>query len=395
MKNLLPVVLATLSFSAFAQNITSVPFYMAVPVEGHGPLKDATWKKIPIKGVKTDKAYLRGYHFPDGSVAGRKVAFKQLLDKGVIQTGDVIISFRPQWENTIPYAHIQMGASHSGLAFVENGVVRNLDMPLDMEYNGPGITGGFDSKHYLETPHIQIIRPRNFTVVQQNNLKAWIGELRKNYTSIRGAGLMKFNPDYSNAKIDRFSKGDAFVTTMARILLGKDKTSTNLTMFCSEYIWAMLSLASCTPADPEIANATVPDASCVRPIFTPMMMTSNNGVPGITEGPLGVLAALDISDSQKAELLNVLFAQGEMSGLSTGHKALATNPQVLALIEALKLLYPARLLGKDAQAEALSAKINPTGGRNYSPTSYQINAMLDQTDPERKFDYVATIMFGK
>lgn len=394
MKLLPAVVLASLSFSAFAQKITQVPFYFAISEEGHLPLNDKTWFKVPMKGVNSDKAYLRGYHFSDGSVAGRKVAFKQLLEKGIIQTGDVVVSFRPAWENTIPYAHIQMGASHAGLAFVENGVVRNLDMPLDMDYNGPGLTGGFDSKHYLETPQIQILRPRNFTAEKQNNLKAWIGELRKNYNTIRNGGLLKFNPDYSNAKIDRYSKQDSFVTTMARVLLGKDKASTNLTMFCSEYVWAMLSLSHCAPSDAEIANPSVSDASCVKPIFNPMMMTANGPVPGITEGPFEVLNALDISDSEKADLVKALFSQGEMSGLSSGHKALATNPQVAALIEALKMYYPAKLTGKDAVAMGISAKINPAGGRNYSPTSFQINSMLDQLDPERKFDYVATIMFG-
>jgi hypothetical protein len=394
MKVWLPVALMTLSFTALAQKLTQVPFYFAISEEAHLPLADKSWFKVPMKGVNSDKAYLRGYHFQDGSVGGRKVAFKELLAKGIIQTGDVVVSFRPQWENTIPYAHIQMGVSHSGLAFVENGVVRNLDMPLDMDYNGPGITGGFDSKHYLDTPQIQILRPRNFTKEKQTNLLAWIGELRKNYSSIRNAGLMKFNPDYSNAKIDRYSKEDSFVTTMARILMGKDKTSTNLTMFCSEYVWAMLSLSSCAPSDADFSNPTVSDASCVRPVFNPMMMTANGAVPGITEGPFEVLNALDISDSQKADLLKVLFAQGEMSGLSSGHKALATNPQVLALIEGLKMYYPAKLTGKDAVAMGISSKINPSGGRNYSPTSFQINAMLDQLDPERKFDYVATIMFG-
>lgn len=395
MKRLLPLVVLGLSFNAFAQNLTSVPFYFAVTEDAHLPLKDSSWKKIPVKEVNSDKAYLRGYHFADNTVAGRKAAFKQLLAKEVIQTGDIILSFRPQWEKTIPYAHVQMGVSHAGIAYVENGVVKNLDMPLDAEYNGNNISSGFDSKHYLETPQIQILRPRNFGADKKNNLKAWIGELKKNYKSIRAKSLLKFNPDYSAAKIDRYSKEDSFVTKMARILAGKDTTSTDLTMFCSEYVWALLSLSNCEVNDPELADSTVQDASCVTPVFEAMSMAQNGNVPGLTEGPLAVLSALDISASDKMELVKALFTQGEMSGLSAGHRALATDPKVGMLIKILENLYPAKLSGNKAVAMGISAQINPQGGRNYSPTSFLINSMLDSTDPERKMDYVATIMFGK
>ena len=395
MKIMLPILLAGLSFSAIAQNISNVPFYFAVTESAHLPLKTKNWKKIPVQGVETDKAYLRGFHFLDNSKNGRKKAFADLLAKEVIQTGDVVLSFRPTWQNTIPYAHVQMGVSHAGLAYVENGVVKNLDMPLDAEYNGTNISSGFDSQHYLETPQIHILRPRNFGATKKNNLKAWILELRKNYAGIRNGGLLKFNADYSAAKIDRYSKDDAFVTTMARILLGKDKASKNLTMFCSEYTWALLSLSNCAPGDSEIANNTVPDASCVKPVFNAMYMTSEGNTPGLTEGPLAVLEGLDISDSEKSDLMKGLFTQGKMEGLSSGHRALATNPQVGALIEALKMLYPSKLAGNQALSMGISSQINSTGGRNYSPTSFLINSMLDQADPERQFDYVATIMFGK
>ena len=387
--------LAVFSISAFAQELKSVPFYFASPEDAHFPLKDESWKKIPVSGVNSDKLYLRGYHFADNSVVGRKAAFKELLAKEVIQTGDIVLSFRPTWENTIPYAHIQMGVSHAGIAYVDNGVVKNLDMPLDAEYNGNNLAAGFDSKHYLETSHLQIVRPRQFDETKKRNLKAWIAELKKNYVSIRSKGLMRFNSDYSAAKIDRYSAGDSFVTKLGRILNGLDKTSTDLTMFCSEYAWALLSLSSCIPADPEIMDKTVGDASCVTPIFEAMNMARNGGVPGLTEGPLLALKALDANGAEEVELLKKLFTQGEMSGLSPGHRALATNPQMAALVEALKMLYPASLSGNDGLSGAITGKINQSGGRNYSPTAFLINTMLDSMDPERKFDYVATISFGK
>lgn len=408
-KTLLPLALALCS-SAFAQNITSVPFYFAVPEEAHLKIADKNWKKVPVKDVNSDKAYLRSYAYQDGYVltggvasktpgatlaAKKKVrlnAVKDLVAKGILKHGDVVLSFRPSWENTIPYAHIQMGVSHAGLIYVENGVAKNLDMPLDSEYNGNSVTSGLDSNHYLETDHLQIVRPRDFNATRGANLTAWVKELRKNYTGIRGGGLLKFNPDYSAAKIDRYSAGDSFVTTMGKILLGQNKSSTDLTMFCSEFTWAILSLSHCSPSD--ISAETSADARCVTPAFEAMMMTANGSTPGLTEGPLAVLDSLDISSSEKTDLMDKLFAQGAMNGLSSGHRALATNPQVQQLIGALQMLYPSKLAGNAAMVGGISQQINQTGGRNYSPTSFLVNAMLDSNDSERKFDYVATIVFA-
>ena len=383
-----------ISFNSFAQGLTEVPFYFAVSEEAHLQIKDKSWKKIPVKGVVSDKAYLRGYNFKGNTAASRKAAMKELLAKEIIQTGDVVLSFRPEWEATIPYSHVQMGVSHASLAYVENGVVKNLDMPLDADYNGANLSSGFDSKHYLETPHLQVLRPRNFGGTRKNNLKAWIAELKKNYASIRANQLLKFNSDYFASKIDKYSKDDGFVTTLARILTKQDQTSTNLTMFCSEYVWAMLSLSNCEVGNPEIIDGTVQDASCVKPIAEAMYLTPSKGVPGLTSGPLMVLKELDISDSEKTDLTQELFTQGQMEGLSSGHRALANNPMVATLVEALKMYYPASLAGNRPMMAGLEGKINPAGGRNYSPTFFMINSLLDSSDPERKFDYVATLIFN-
>jgi hypothetical protein len=286
----------------------------------------------------------------------------------------VVLSFRPSWENTVPYSHVQMGVSHSGIIFIENGVARNLDMPLDAEYNGNNLTSGMDSNHYIETDHFQILRPRVFDAAKQANMLAWVAQLRKNYAQIRSGALLRFNPDYTLAKIDKYGAGgDSFVTTMGKIIVGENKTSTDLKMFCSEFVWAMHALVSCKPE--QIIGEATADAACVKPIFEAMRMTAQDKKPGLTEGPLTVIKALNAGATIEDELTQKLFTQGEMVNLSSGHRALATNPSVQQLMGALK-------------------QINPAGGRNYSPTSFLINAMLNSADPQRKFDYVATIIFA-
>jgi hypothetical protein len=52
------------------------------------------------------------------SVKGKKQAAVDLARSKLIQTGDILLSFRPLWDKTLAYAHMQLGVSHSGVAFV-------------------------------------------------------------------------------------------------------------------------------------------------------------------------------------------------------------------------------------------------------------------------------------
>lgn len=436
MKKLFPLAVLALTTNVFAQNLTKVPFYFAVTEEAHAPLADKSWKKIPMKDAKSDKAYLRGYTHIDTNllvkdaegtakvglssptvVASKRVLRKKLMNdlyqKKILQHGDIVLSFRPTWENTIPYAHIQMGVSHAALVYADATGVHNLDMPLDEEYNGDKISSSFDSNHYIETDHLQIVRPRNFDANRAKNLSAWIVELRKNYASIRSKALLKFNMDYSSAKIDKYSPQDSFVSTMARILTGKNTKSTDLTMFCSEYTWAMLALSNCDVNDPELSNETIKDASCVKPVFPASTMVGQGDLPGLIEGPMLLLNELDISLSEKNVLVKKLFTPGKMKNLSRGHRDLANDKMVnmlMLLAQGGKVplnptkptelsdfpgFYPASINGQGSNPMVLGVAqmVNTQGGRNYSPTSFLINAMLDSTNPQRKLDYVATIIF--
>ncbi len=415
MKKLMPLILLGLATSAIAQ--TSIPFYFGVTQESMAVISDKSWKKVPIKETQTDKVFLRGYYFldtaklvngevkssPAATVAVKKktrqAAVKKLLSSGILKNGDIVLSFRTNWEKTTAYPHLQMGVSHSGVIFVENGNAYNVDMPLDADYNNNLINSGLDSTHYLETDALHIVRPRDFDAVKQKNLLSWISTLRKNYAGIRAGGLLRFNSNYMDSKYGKYGPTDSFVTTMAKIMTGENKTSKDLMMYCSEFAWALLSLANCSPD--EIRGDQSTNARCVEQIMKPLPMLATSELPGLSEGPLAVLDALDIPVSQKLELTKSLLFEGPIAGLSPGHRALATNPDIQKLIGIMKVLYPAKLSGSsvvpfpvpNTPITALTAKINAEARPNYSPTSYLINAMLDSNHPERKFDYVATVFF--
>ncbi len=317
-----------------------------------------------------------------------------LAPAGVLKTGDIVLSFRPELAGTMAYPHIQMGSTHAGMVIVdENGNVSNIDSPLDYEY-----LGQFDAKHYAGeikdgrvvggTHALHVLRPRNIDDARRARLLGWAKVLKRNLDRINGERRqIKFQSDYLMPTYA--SHGETprqMVTTLGKILLEED-TDTQMPMYCSEFAWHMLALSGCT-AD-EISNAPEEGAACVDPPFAPMpLLPANTGEIGIAEGPLRALAFLP-ADEQPAAMGQV-FAEGNASGLSSGHRAVAES--VAPLMEPLSQYYGARMMG--ASIDDMGATADAIGedfADNYSPTAYFIAAMGD--DSSRPVDYVATIAF--
>ena len=74
-------------------------------------------------------------------VAKRAGLAKRLAKSGLVQTGDLLLTFRAEWGGVGAYPNVQMGISHTGVAYVKDGVVRNIDNPLDRGIHGPRACG--------------------------------------------------------------------------------------------------------------------------------------------------------------------------------------------------------------------------------------------------------------
>jgi len=121
-----------------------IPVYFTVP--------DTARLELPTSITTSDK--LVDFHHPDAKdakyglriVVAQRGGFGQRMAKsGLIQTGDILLSFRPEWAGGGAYPNIQMGVSHAGTAFTRNGEIRHVDNPLNAEFNGSGLKGSFDS----------------------------------------------------------------------------------------------------------------------------------------------------------------------------------------------------------------------------------------------------------
>ena len=321
--------------------------------------------------------------------AARKDMSKQLAQSGVLQDGDIVLSFRPENASTVPYMHIQMGSTHASLTYLSGGVAKNVDAPMDNEY-----IGAFDAHHFsggisstgsadLGTDALHIVRPKKLanSPERRASLNFWATKAAAN----RANGKVKFNKEYLAPSATTVEAARKLATNLGRAILGLG--GPELQIFCSEFAYHMLALSSCKEAD--IRSAGPEGAACVDVMFSPMPMVGNGSI-GLGEGPLATILGAPAAD--RAGLVETLFMSMDAANMSSGHRATAeaTGP----LMVPLKGYYQGRSAGLPANAEQLAPAVKGLNGGvqpNYSPTAFFANA--SQAAGVREMDYVATVVF--
>jgi hypothetical protein len=377
----------------------NIPVYFAVPASARGT--------IPKSIDTTDR--LIDFKHPDGKgkegdvglrlvVAKRAGLANRLGKSGLIQTGDLMLTFRSEWGGAGAYPNVQLGISHTGIAYIKDGVLHNLDNPMNEEYLGAGLRGELTSEHYRTLRFIHVIRPRGLTDAQRSNLQGWITRLASNAKRVYPKEI-SFNQDY-NAPKYKSGQPVSFVKHMGQTALGQNPPGT-VDMFCSEFAWSLLALRDCDPAksDGAFKGSGVP--SCVKPAMKPMRATGDyitrrgrSSYTGLAEGPLLVIDALKLPEAERDKLLHAVFVANQtgMAKLSAGHKTLAESMQ--PKFEPLEKYYLGvnGKWGPTFEARLISNAFNKGIPENYSPTSFLINTFLPPSNTNRTMDYIATIM---
>src|SRR5262247_30934 len=177
-----------------------IPVYFAVPASSR--------LALPTSIDTSDR--LVDFKHPDGKgaqgdvglrlVIAKRAGFAQRLGKsGLVQTGDLLLTFRSEWGGAGAYPNVQMGISHAGLAYIRDGLVRNLDHPLNEEFLGKGMRADLTSEHYRSLKLIHIVRPRKLTDAQRANIIAWATRFNTNAARIYPKQV-EFNNDYNDPK---------------------------------------------------------------------------------------------------------------------------------------------------------------------------------------------------
>jgi hypothetical protein len=376
----------------------SIPVYFALPASARGP--------IPADIRTTDT--LIDFKHPDvtsGEVGLRIIETKRagmsqrLGQSGLFQTGDLLLSFWPDWGGAGSYPNIQMGVSHVGVAYVKDGKLHNIDNPLTEEYNGRSMRGDLTSDNYKQVSYLHVIRPRGLTDAQRANLLGWITRFNANARSIYPKQLA-FNSDY-NAPKYKAGQPVEFVKRLAQTALGQH-TGPAVELYCSEFAWSLLSLRNCDPDRAANAFNAGGVPSCVNEPMRPMLATgdymstrSRTAQVGLADGPLMVIDAMNVQGEPRQKLIDSVFAVSRPEGLrkmSSGHRDTAKimQPKFAALA-----IYYAGVTGnaqQKQQATAVSTGFAREIPQNYSPTSFLINTLLPQNNPNRTMDYIATIV---
>lgn len=378
----------------------NIPIYFTVP--------KSTW--APLTGPFNTTDVLVDFKHPDalktGSDAGLRIVSTprsgmsaRLAKSGIFQTGDILLSFRPEWGGAGAYPNIQMGISHTGVAYIKDGKLRNIDNPLNEEYLGKGMSADLTSAHYKDLKFIHVIRPRGLTDEERANIIAWATRLNSSAGKIYPSQI-KFNDDYNAPKF-KPNHTLNFVQHLGRIALGQNPSGV-LDLYCSEFAWSLLSLRDCDPATTadEFKGTRVP--SCVKPPMRPLVATGNN-VPnegrssriGLADGPLTVIDELKMPLNDRRALLEQVFVENPagLKKMSEGHRKVAEAMQ--PKFETLKDYYLGVSGGNILQrtrARMIRATFNVVVPENYSPTSYLLNTLLPPENVNRTMDYVATIV---
>lgn len=405
--------------------LTDIPSYFAVPKHALGGTLEVERKGYPWSTVWSPSRGnpnlgLRMIAIPETGRDARLQMARELGENGVMQDGDIVLSFRTALADTMAYPHIQMGSTHAGLVFqdADKGPAHNLDQPLDGDYNtisNKRFIGSFDSKHYVGQPDstdaLHILRPKwtpEQRAVRSKNLREWVKVLGETHERIRGAGGLNFNSDYLKPLINASASAAKIATEFGHIMVGRVQPRQDFDMFCSEMAYHLLTLSNCTVDELKSPNVPVGgEAPCTQSgaPFNPMRLLGDGAnAPGLAEGPL--LGLMHSGIAPAANALDAIFPSGPTAGaakLSAGHRAVAeaTKP----LMGGIQMYYGLRLQAATATDEsaraALTAKANEaaagvnamTGnGTNYSPTAFLVESMRPDANA-RGIDYIATVVF--
>jgi hypothetical protein len=425
--------------------LIKAPLYFSMPKTAlSGPLARDKYSYSTLWNPSTDPGAsalgLRIIAVPEKGGAGtsvrravRKQMTKELAVAGVLQDGDVVLSFRPNLAETMAYPHIQMGSTHAGMVFTKGtgDAVEsfNLDQPLDGDYNvvegGTKFVGKFDSKHYVGceasdtaspafkckkndrgewvpeagAEALHILRPRNLTPERKENLRGWVEVLGRKHAQLRDAGALNFNSDYLKPLLANRAYGHSVqkqVTKLGKILLGLETPPQDFDMFCSELVFHLQTLAACTQDQIRAAGDAAECASNAAMPFVPMKLVDEQ-YAGLADGPLQNLLALRAERADNERFVKAIFAEGAgATRLSSGHRAVATA--VAPLMGQVEAYYKDRLgipreMPAGAPPPVAFLEGATQGLRNYSPTAYLVNAALPTAHPMRSIDYVATVVF--
>lgn len=408
----------------------NIPYYFTVPLKAYAPVSDEILSNrtsnisspAVLFNYRESRTTTLGTR-PDSEALGlrliaidgkqtRAQSSNALAESGLIKTGDILLSYRREWFGTLRYSHIQLGVSHAGMAYVNTAAdgkkyVYNIDMPMDEKT--VGADARLSSEHYEGAPFLHVLRFKGLTEQQRSNIGKWIKAIlvQRPYPS-----RLSFNKDYASPNYEN-EKPLKFVGDLGRIALGLP--SDNASMYCSEFVWSMLTLRNCDPATDAKSFESNLAPSCLSEAFKPMPVlgnlldgSSDEPIIGMSDGPAILADVLKARPKSRMALIHeAVFdeASGNPENISSGHKAvenaiLGSNPKFYEMLEQYYNLTDMKQ-DQNLSSSAIQTKLqirqgfNTSQKLNYSPTSFQMHALVSNDIEAKRIEYVGTIAYLK
>lgn len=353
-----------------------VPDFMMVPkstwVAGFPELNKDDIQTEIASAAQDANLGLRLVHLKK-SYQATKLASEALAENGIIESGDILLSFRSTWADTLAYAHVQLGISHAALAFVVEvdgkKYVHSLESPISY-------SSFLDSPHqYGDLEAFHIVRP-TLTEVEKSNLKKW-AKLTMSHPD-----RFAFFQDYGTPMYKRGLPGVNHPIDQVRLLAKVIKEGgTTFSCYCSEFVWTFLGLRKCSPD--EFPSGTL------EMFFDPLKgLYQDDPKAGLTQGPDAALRKS--GNPNRTQILtskvavDFLDSPSDLQGrMSSGHQAVArANKPKMDLLK--------RYYGSGEPAGMVS-EINQGIIENFSPTAFLIRSHAGLNG----LRYAGTVVFDK
>ena len=353
-----------------------VPDFMMVPkstwVAGFPELNKDDIQTEVATAAQDANLGLRLVHLKK-SYQATKRASETLGENGVIESGDILLSLRPAWADTLAYAHVQLGISHAALAFVVEmdgkKYVHSLESPMSY-------SSFLDSPHqYSDLEAFHILRP-TLTEAEKSNLKRWAK------LTMSHADRFAFFSDYSKPMYKRGLPGVDRPIDQVRLLAKVIKEGgPTFSCYCSEFVWTFLGLRKCSPDEFPNGNLEM--------FFDPLKgFYQDAPKAGLTQGPDAALRKSGnpnrIQILTSKVFVDFLDSPSDLQGrMSSGHQAVAraNKPKM----DLLKRYYAS---GEPAD---VVLEINQGIIDNFSPTAFLIRSDAGLNG----LRYVGTVVFDK
>src|SRR5262249_42413763 len=119
-----------------------IPVHFAVPASARADLpKNIDWPERLLDFRHPDAKSASGEVGLRLVIAKRAGLARRLAQSGLIATGDLLLSVRPEWGGAGAYTNVQMGISHTGIAYIKDGSLHTIDNPMTEEYLGAQLRG--------------------------------------------------------------------------------------------------------------------------------------------------------------------------------------------------------------------------------------------------------------